>query len=526
MDQRSEFSDSIYNKALVDIEDKVMNITNLTLDKYGLPTTNREENDSLSRELLRELNYDEAELCSAIETQEPALTEDQSQALKVVMDSVSSKKGRFLFLDAPGGTGKTFLTNLILAKIRLGRGVAVAVASSGIAATLLAGGRTAHSTFKLPLNMTFNENPTCNFPKNSGTAEVLKRAKLLVWDEATMAHKRAFEAIDRTLRDVRQSNQIFGGLTVLICGDFRQTLPVIPRGTPADELSACLKSSPLWSHVQIIRLRTNMRVYLSGDEGAGKFAATLLKLGNGHVKPESDGNIEIPTGCGQIVESSEELVAKVYPSLHVKFVEKNWLKERGILAPTNDTVGCLNSQLLEKIPGNVKVYKSIDNTLEQNDAVNFPTEFLNSLDPSGLPSHELRLKVGVPIMLLRNLDPPRLCNGTRLTIKRMMANVIEATIITGKFTGEDVLLPRIPLIPTDYPFQFKRLQFPIKLSFAMTINKAQGQSLKCAGLHLEPGCFSHGQFYVGCSRVGNPENLYIFAREGKTKNIVYQQALK
>ncbi|XP_046672570.1 ATP-dependent DNA helicase PIF6-like [Homalodisca vitripennis] len=143
-----------------------------------------------------------------------------------------------------------------------------------------------------------------------------------------------------------------------------------------------------------------------------------------------------------------------------------------------------------------------------------------------MPSHQLLLKVGSPIMMLRNLRPPKLCNGTRLTVKNLHPNIIEATILSGTSAGEDVFIPRIPLIPSDLPFEFKRLQFPVRLAFAMTINKAQGQSLNVAGIHLEPSCFSHGQLYVACSRVGNPKNLYIYAPNNTTNNVVYQNALK
>lgn len=110
-----------------------------------------------------------------------------------------------------------------------------------------------------------------------------------------------------------------------------------------------------------------------------------------------------------------------------------------------------------------------------------------------MPPHNLQIKVGSPVILLRNLNPPRLCNCTRLFITKLMKNVIEAIIFNGKFRGEIVLLPRIPIIPTDVPIQFKRLQFPIRLAFAMTINKSQGQTMSVCGLDLSTSCFSHGQ---------------------------------
>lgn len=220
------------------------------------------------------------------------------------------------------------------------------------------------------------------------------------------------------------------------------------------------------------------------------------------------------------------MITNVFPNIAQNYLNHQWLSERAILAAKNTDVNATNFTIQNEIPGEVATYKSIDTVMNQDEVVNYPTEFLNSLDLPGMPPHVLTLKIGVPIILLRNINPPRLCNGTRLAVKRMMNNVIEATILNGKFKGEHVLLPRIPMIPTDMPFDFKRLQFPIRLVFAITINKAQGQSLQVCGLNLENPCYSHGQLYVACSRVGKPADLFIYAPDGQTKNIVYPTALQ
>lgn len=223
--------------------------------------------------------------------------------------------------------------------------------------------------------------------------------------------------------------------------------------------------------------------------------------------------------------SIEAVIEKVYPDIAINHANHDWLRGRAILAPKNDDVRRVNDLIQLQLPGEVQTYKSIDTVIEQDQAVHYPSEFLNSLIPSGMPPHNLELKVGSTIIVLRNLHPPRLCIGTRLCVNRLMPNVIEATIITGSFKGENVLIPRIPMISNDLPFNFKRLQFPVNLAFGMTINKAQGQSLDVVGVILENPCFTHGQLYVACSRVGGRSNLFIFAPNNKTRNIVYRSAL-
>ncbi|GBN84633.1 hypothetical protein AVEN_65864-1 [Araneus ventricosus] len=224
-----------------------------------------------------------------------------------------------------------------------------------------------------------------------------------------MSHKYALEALDVTMKDIFQNDKCMGGITLVLSGDFRQTLPVIPRGTKADELHASIISSYIWKDVQRFGLNTNKRVHLTGDASTQQFAQNLLHLGNGEMAIDNEGFISM---------------------------------------------------------------ENIDTTVETNQAVDYPTEFLNSLEPSGIPAHKLELKIDAPVILLRNLDPPALCNGTRFIVKKLMPNVIEAVILTGHSAGKDVFIPRIPHIPSDVPFEFKRLQFPARLSFAMSINKS------------------------------------------------------
>lgn len=139
-------------------------------------------------------------------------------------------------------------------------------------------------------------------------------------------------------------------------------------------------------------------------------------------------------------------------------------------------------------------------------------ETLAILNSSGVPEHEIILQIGAPIFIMGHLCPPNICNGTRAIVKSLNRNIIEATLLTGTGAGEDVLIPRIKRIPND-TLKFMRTQFSIQLCFAMTINKAQGQTFQRVGLgvDLSSPCFSHGQLYVACSRVRNAGELLILS---------------
>jgi hypothetical protein len=161
----------------------------------------------------------------------------------------------------------------------------------------------------------------------------------------------------------------------------------------------------------------------------------------------------------------------------------------------------------------------------------YPNEYLNSLDPTGLPPFKLELKVGCPTILLRNIAPKDgLCNGTRMMVVRCGSRIIEVKILTGKKFGKLAFILKISLSPlsSDFPFHMTRRQFPVRLAYAMTINKSQGQSVKVVGVDLRTPVFIHGQLYVALSRCTSFDRITVLLPEEETDsttNIVYPEVL-
>eukprot|EP00794_Sanderia_malayensis_P001764 gene1764-biopygen1612 len=211
-------------------------------------------------------------------------------------------------------------------------------------------------------------------------------------------------------------------------------------------------------------------------------------------------------------------------------LDPNTMSERCCLTPKNEFSHHINELILQRLPTARQQYLSIDRveTDDPEEAAAFPMEFLNAQTP-GMPLHSLQLKVGATIILLRNINPAKgLCNGTRLIVRDLKRHVITAEIITTQNKGQYVMLPRITLTCQDssLPISIARKQFPVRLAYCLTINKAQGQSLKHVGIYLPDPVFSHGQLYVAMSRGKSFSGLKVFTpSNNKTTNIVYKEVL-
>jgi ATP-dependent DNA helicase PIF1 len=280
-----------------------------------------------------------------------------------------------------------------------------------------------------------------------------------------------------------------------------------------------------------------------------EFAKWVLNVGDSNLPTiaEEEGVdldwIKIPSHMRLPVKDCNlrGLIRTVSPDHRCHSRDVMYLMQRSILAPKNTDVDEVNNAILESLSEELHTYLSANflTPIEEGASVAagvsmdslYPVEFLNTLRFSGIANHELQLKVGVPILLLRNLNQSiGLCNGTRFIVKRLGQRVIEAKIITGNNVDKCVFIPHIIMSPskTDWPFVLRRRQFPIRVAFAITINKNQGQTFNNVGVYLPSPVYSHGQLYVVISRVTSSVNIKIFNGQGPNRymrNVVYKDVL-
>ncbi|XP_058765065.1 uncharacterized protein LOC131638521 [Vicia villosa] len=388
------------------------------------------------------------------------------------MDAVNKQSGGVFFLHGYGGTGKKFMWRTSSSALFSRKKIVLTVSSSGIASLLLSGGRTAHSKFKIPAPTL--DNSTCNIDKDTEHSQLFEATNVIIWDEAPLSHKNCFEALDQTFKDVMSKK----GVENTIFG---------------------------FNTIKNMRLQEG-RDNTSSNELA-EFSKWILNVGDGNICEPNDGLVEIEIPQELLISNFDDpiraIVENTYPNLLEKYQDVEFLQGKAILTSTIEVVDKINHYVLYLI--------------------------------LGLPNHKIKLKVGTPIMLMRNLDQADgLCNETRLIVTKFANHVIERNIMSGKNIGNIFYIPRMSMSPSDspWPFNLIRRPFSIIVSHAMTINKSQDQSLDSVGLYLPTPVFSHGQLYVAISRVKSKSGLKILIHDKKnvlcstTTNVVYKEVFQ
>lgn len=442
-----------------------------------------------------DVDYDELQIA---DTDLPPLSAEQRIALDEILSMVHRDvvTGNVVTIIAPAGTGKSMFVHHAVQQLQ-SRGLAsMCMAASCLAATLLPLGKTAHAAFKIPLQV--DDHSYCSW--DADLRRRLAAVDVIFWDEVSMVNRCIAETVDRSFRNLLSSDVLFAGKVVVFLGDFRQLPPVV-RGGRGEKMS--LRNAIWFAQATKFAFTRNYR----SDDAV--YSAMLQQVGDGLLS-----EVHIP--ASSIAPSLDVAIHMVYGD--------DITNERNVacmmLAFTLDQCVIVNDAVLDKIPGCATVCDAFDDLSECKSPDEYPPEYVSSLHIHGTPPAALTLKVGARYMILRNLDPPNVCNGVLAELVDHSRLLCSLRLLSGPGRGQIIRLPRISFHVTSensgIPFNFCRRQFAITPAYCVTVHKSQGQTLSKIGLIVDTDPFAHGMAYVALSRVGTWANVVFFSPRNET----------
>jgi ATP-dependent DNA helicase PIF1 len=359
---------------------------------------------------------------------------------------------------------------------------------------------------------------------NDPRGELIRVAALVICDEAPMGNKAVLACVDETCRRVMHSDGLFGGKVVILLGDFRQTCPVIRKGSRAQVIDASIKSWPFWDNLKIYHLTERYR-----NAADPEFAEFVDEIGDG-------AGPDVSLAMLHTVEHIEDVIRFVYPP-DILLNSAACLK-RSILTPTNHQVDTYNNEILKRIYGEERTYLAADSLKEVNSAglvsPNSALDYIAKQTPPGLPSHTLTVKVNGIYRLIHNFSIDcGLVKNVRVIMTEVSNRLITVRLLkiwNGILHTEedDILIPRISftyVLPSGHTLL--RRQFPFAPGYATTFNSCQGLNLDAVGVDVTTPVFSHGQLYTALSRIPNRTCAVVRMRSGETmtSNVTYHELL-
>lgn len=400
-------------------------------------------------------------------------TEIKLSAEQEALFQIMEESNQHLFITGRAGTGKSVLLRHFRENTR--KRVVVA-APTGIAA-LNVRGQTIHSLFRLAPQL----HRKGNLPRNSRVCSLLKRIETLVIDEISMVRADLLDAINERLQEAFNNDLPFGGVQVIMFGDVYQLPPVVEEGLmpyfEAVHNGYFFFNALVWKEAEF-KIYELSQVFRQKDP---MFKSILNAVRDGTVVDTQVDQLNARHGVPIPAEGTLTL------------------------APTNSLVTNINQKRLDQLDGKAHEYKAII-TGEMKRST-FPTEEV------------IQLKVGAQVVLLQNDKDKRWVNGTIATVAKLKKDDKEEGIAVH-VDGIDYDLETTTWEEIRYEYDHEKgkvkeevvssfTQYPVRLAWAMTIHKSQGQTYESVALDLTTATFAAGQLYVALSRCTSLEGLYL-----------------